>query len=150
HPYNMGMVNSFLILLFVFFILNQIRESLNADTGNNSQFDEEHIMLSIDSVKKQAQVLKSFLDEKFGDVSHSSCLQAIAKINGYKDWNTMQSIIKNNSGVDMSDDIAERLESLEFYVQELAKDVDKIQAKVDEHDPYILELQGVHPWNPPD
>ena len=107
-------------------------------------------MLSIDSVKKQAQILRSFLDEKFGDVSHSSCLQAIAKINGYKDWNTMQAIIKNNSEADVSNDIAERLENLEFFVQELAKDVDKIQTKVDEHEPHILELQGIDPWNSPD
>jgi len=107
-------------------------------------------MLSTESIKKQAQVLKSFLNEKFGDVSHSSCLQAIAKMNGYKDWNTMQSIIKNSRGVDMSDDIAERLENLEFYVQELAKDVDKIQIKVDEHEPHILELQGIDPCNSPD
>ena len=107
-------------------------------------------MLSIDSVKKQAQILRSFLDEKFGDVSHSSCLQAIAKINGYKDWNTMQAIIKNKSEADVSNDIAERLENLEFFVQELAKDVDKIQTKVDEHEPHILELQGIDPWNSPD
>ncbi len=107
-------------------------------------------MLSVDSVKKQAQILKSFLNEKFGDVALSSCLQAIAKINGYKDWNTMQAIIKNNSEADVSNDIAERLENLEFFVQELAKDVDKIQAKVDEHEPHILELQGIDPWNSPD
>ena len=50
----------------------------------------------------------------------------------------------------MSNDIAERLENLEFFVQELAKDVDKIQAKVDEHEPHILELQGIDPWNSPD
>ncbi len=146
----MGMVNSFVNFITCFLYSESERVSHNADTGNISQFDEEHIMLSIDSVKKQAQVLKSFLNEKFGDVSHSSCLQAIAKINGYEDWNTMQSIIKNNSGIDMSNDIEERLENLEFYVKELAKDVDKIQTKVDEHDPYILELQGIDPWNPPD
>jgi len=107
-------------------------------------------MLSVDSVKKQAQILKSFLNEKFGDVTLSSCLQAIAKINGYKDWNTMQAIIKNISEVDVSDDIAERLKNFEFFVQELAKDVDKIQTKVDEHEPHILELQGIDPWNSPD
>ena len=59
-------------------------------------------MLSVDSVKKQAQILKSFLNEKFGDVALSSCLQAIAKINGYKDWNTMQAIIKNNLGMQLT------------------------------------------------
>ena len=110
-------------------------------------------MLSVDSVKKQAQILKSFFNEKFGDVTLSSCLQAIAKINGYKDWNTMQAFIKNISEVDVSDDIddiAERLKNLEFFVQELAKDVDKIQTKVDEHEPHILELQGIDPWNSPD
>jgi len=107
-------------------------------------------MLSVDSVKQQAKALKSFLDERFGEITHSSCLQAIAKMNGFKDWNTMQSIIKINGGNEMNDDIAKRLEDLEFFVQELAKDVDSNRAKLDEHEPYILELQGIDPWNAPD
>lgn len=114
-------------------------------------------MLSEDSVKNQAKVLKSFLSENFGDVSHSSCLEAIAKINGFKGWNTMQSIIKTNGGVDMSNDVAERLDYLEDRIMELTGEVEvlqdftgKLQTQVDEHDPYILELQGIDPWNPPD
>lgn len=110
-------------------------------------------MLSIESAKKQARLLKVFLNEKYSDISHSSCLQALAIINGYQDWNTMQAILKKNDEInDMSDveNIVQRLEDLEFYVKELAQQVDNIQTKVDEHEPYIMELQGINPWNPPD
>lgn len=117
-------------------------------------------MLSIESVKKQAHLLKTFLNEKHSDISHSSCLQAVAKINGYKDWNTMQSMLDHPKEInDMSydnnpksyvHDVADRLHELESYVYELANQVDKIQSKVDEHDPYILMQQGIDPWNPPD
>lgn len=117
-------------------------------------------MLSIESVKKQANLLKIFLNEKHSNISHSSCLQAIAKINGYKDWNTMQSVLENHEEInDMScdsnsksyvDDVAARLHELESYVYELANQVDKIQSQVDEHEPYILMQQGIDPWNPPD
>lgn len=112
-------------------------------------------MLSEDSVKNQAKVLKSFLSEKFGDVSYSSCLEAIAKINGFKGWNTMQSIIKTNGGVGMSNDIVERLNYLEDRVIMLTEEIgllqdftDEIHTKVGEHEPYILGLQGIDPWNP--
>lgn len=117
-------------------------------------------MLSKESVKKQAHLLKTFLNEKHGDISHSSCLQAVAKINGYKDWNTMQSMLDhheeiNNMSYDNNPksyvhDVAVQLQELESYVYALANQVDNIQSKVEEHDPYILMQQGIDPWNRPD
>ncbi len=109
------------------------------------------MVLSIDVFKKQAHILKSFLNKKSPDISLSSCLQAIAIINGYKDWNTMNAIIiKNNSENDMSSDTAERLENLEIAYNDLVKKLDKIQTKIDHQEPYILQQQGIDPWNFPD
>lgn len=113
--------------------------------------------LSRESVKKQANLLKAFLNEKHSSISHSSCLQAIAKMNGYKDWNTMQSLLDHNEEInEMPRDsnsksyvhnVAARLHELESYVYELANQVDKIQSQVDEHE---LIQQGIDVWNPPD
>jgi|GEM_PF-4300483 len=53
-------------------------------------------MISIVEVKEQATILKSFLKQNSIELTHSSCLQAIAKINGIKDWNTMSAILKKH------------------------------------------------------
>lgn len=117
-------------------------------------------MLSVQSVKKQAHILKTFLFEKNSNISHSSCLQAVAKINGYKDWNTMLALLtRNTENNEMSydnnpksyvHDVAEQLQELESYVYELARQVDHVQTKLNEHEPYILLQQGIDPWNSPD
>jgi len=53
-------------------------------------------MLTIEKVKEQAKILKTYLSID-REISHSSCLHAIAKINGYNDWNTMQAMLKTNN-----------------------------------------------------
>lgn len=40
-----------------------------------------------DTVKKQASALKNFLSEKNINLPHTTCLHAIAAVNGYKNWN---------------------------------------------------------------
>lgn len=110
-------------------------------------------MLSIESVKKQAHTLKAFLNEKHKDISLASCLQAVAKINNFKDWNTMKAALDNNTennSTSYVDDIAQQQQDLEFYVKELAKQVDNIQSKIEEHDADIMWLQGKDPYNAPD
>ncbi|GEM_PF-4803125 len=46
-------------------------------------------MITLTEVKNQAAVLKEYLKQNNSGISHSSCLHAIAKIHGYRDWNTM-------------------------------------------------------------
>ncbi|HAU0369115.1 TPA: hypothetical protein JBF73_07855 [Legionella pneumophila] len=48
--------------------------------------------MSIDKVKKQATILKEYLKEANIEMSHSSCLHAVAKIHGYKNWNTLSAL----------------------------------------------------------
>lgn len=55
---------------------------------------EEFKMMSVIEVKKQATILKDFLKQNHLEITHSSCLQAIAKINGVKDWNTMSAMLQ--------------------------------------------------------
>lgn len=40
------------------------------------------------SIKNQAKILQDFLKQNNTPISHSACLQVIAKMQGYKDWNT--------------------------------------------------------------
>lgn len=54
-------------------------------------------MNSLIEIKKQAKILKSFLSNQNQDISLSSCYQAIAKMNGYKDWNTMSAELENQA-----------------------------------------------------
>lgn len=107
-------------------------------------------MLSIDVVKKQARDLKAFLNKNNSEISISSCYQAIAIINGYPNWNTMSAIMNNKSENDMSSDIAERIENFEILVHELTKELDNLKTKFDDIEPYILEQQGIDPYNFPD
>jgi hypothetical protein len=44
---------------------------------------------SIQNIKKQAKTLKALLDEMNVQISLSQCYEILAKINGFKDWNTM-------------------------------------------------------------
>lgn len=45
--------------------------------------------------KKQAKILKEYLHAGGFEISHSACLIAIAKIHGFKDFNTMTGRLKN-------------------------------------------------------
>lgn len=56
-------------------------------------------MPTLTDIKKQASILKEFLSQTSSAISHSSCLQALAKINGYKDWNTMSAHLNNEPPV---------------------------------------------------
>jgi hypothetical protein len=50
--------------------------------------------ITINLVKSQAKVLKDYIDT-VGEISHSSALIAIAKIYGYKEWNTFNAYLKS-------------------------------------------------------
>ncbi len=51
-------------------------------------------MISLIEVKRQAALLKDFLIQNNTAISQSSCLQAVAKIHGFKDWNTLSAALK--------------------------------------------------------
>ncbi|HAU0095421.1 TPA: hypothetical protein JBE77_15060, partial [Legionella pneumophila] len=53
-------------------------------------------MTSLIEFKKQAKILRDFLGQKNHDITHSSCLEAIAIMNGFKNWNTMSGIFAKN------------------------------------------------------
>jgi len=50
--------------------------------------------MSIIEVKEQAAILKDFLKQNNSEITLTSCLQAMAKINRFKDWNTMSAVLK--------------------------------------------------------
>lgn len=51
-------------------------------------------MISRNEIKRQATILKEFLSQNNATISLSSCLQAVAKMHGFKDWNTMSATLK--------------------------------------------------------
>lgn len=57
---------------------------------------------SISHAKNQAKLLKSYLKESNSKISYSSCLHAVAKINGHKNWNTMTSVLENKQSDSLS------------------------------------------------
>lgn len=108
-------------------------------------------MTTLDVIKKQAKILQDFLNSNkpINDaISLSSCLQAIAKINGYKDWNTMKpSLIEPNNNLSTDNDFIVQFEELKNFVYELAGQHDALEAKVNNIEPYIDELKGIDPYN---
>lgn len=50
-------------------------------------------MVTITEAKIQAKRLEVFLKKENKNITRSSCLQAIAKIHSFKDWNTMSSLL---------------------------------------------------------
>ena len=44
--------------------------------------------------KRQAELLKKYLNEKEIEIGHSQCLHAVSRMYGYKDWNTFSAVIK--------------------------------------------------------
>jgi hypothetical protein len=46
-------------------------------------------MMTEHTIKKQAKILQEFLKQNNTTITYSSCLQALAKMNGFKDWNTL-------------------------------------------------------------
>jgi hypothetical protein len=54
-------------------------------------------MFTIENIKLQASILKSYLLTKEIDLSHTSCLHAIAKIHGFKNWNTLKGLLDTHS-----------------------------------------------------
>jgi hypothetical protein len=48
--------------------------------------------------KNQAKILKEYLHEGGFKISHSACLIAISKIHGFKDFNTLNGVVKKYEG----------------------------------------------------
>lgn len=51
-------------------------------------------MTRLEQIKAQAKILKEYLREGGFDITQSSCYNAIAKMNGYENWNTFQAKLK--------------------------------------------------------
>ena len=49
--------------------------------------------ISIESMKDQAKVLRGYLNEQGLDLSHSKSLEAVARGEGFKDWNTASALV---------------------------------------------------------
>lgn len=97
-------------------------------------------MTTLDVVKKQAKILQDFLKNKSTDdaITYTSCLQAIAKINEYKDWNTMKPILPhiNQNKMASTDDeyvLRSEFDELKQYVHSLAGEHDALSVKVIHH-----------------
>ncbi|QBR84699.1 hypothetical protein E3983_10175 [Legionella israelensis] len=54
-------------------------------------------MVTLPQVKKQASILKDFLNKQNNSITHSSCLEAISKIHGFPNWNTASALIEKQS-----------------------------------------------------
>lgn len=49
---------------------------------------------SLEKMKEKAKILKKFLVVKNSQITHSSCLEILALMNGFKDWNTTVAHLK--------------------------------------------------------
>ncbi|MCX7121745.1 MAG: glyoxalase superfamily protein [Gammaproteobacteria bacterium] len=61
-------------------------------------------MISVLDAKKQAATLKQYLQQNNSAITHSSCLHAVAKMYGYKDWNTMSGLLSEQDNQINTDD----------------------------------------------
>ncbi len=52
-------------------------------------------MITLTEIKRQAVILKNFLNQNNSAISQSSCLQAVAQMQGFKDWNTVSAALKS-------------------------------------------------------
>lgn len=58
------------------------------------------LMITLTTIKSQANILKNYLNQNNASITHSSCLHAISKIYGFKDWNTASASLKDQNGFD--------------------------------------------------
>ncbi len=49
--------------------------------------------MNIEAAKKQATILKEYISKTNQGISHSACLHAIARINGWENWNTFKAVL---------------------------------------------------------
>lgn len=68
-------------------------------------------MFTIELVKFQSDTLKKFLQSKDIALAHTSCLHAISKIYGFKNWNTFKAIIENSKKQLSQDDLLRNISS---------------------------------------
>ncbi len=57
-------------------------------------------MITLTAFKLQASILKNYLNQNNASITHSSCLHAVAKMYGFKDWNTAAAYLKDQSDID--------------------------------------------------
>lgn len=55
-------------------------------------------MTRLEEIKSQAQILKEYLREGGFNITQSACYNAVAKMNGYENWNTFQAKLKTIEG----------------------------------------------------
>ena len=78
-------------------------------------------------IKKQASALKTFLSEKNIHLPQTTCLHAIAVINGYKNWNTLNALLSDEIELPKAQDknevgLEDRLNNLEDTVNIIWED----------------------------
>lgn len=57
-------------------------------------------MITLTTFKSQANALKNYLNQNNASITHSSCLHAVAKMHGFKDWNTASAYLKDQCDID--------------------------------------------------
>lgn len=60
---------------------------------------EEILMITLTQFKLQASILKKYLNQNNSQITHSSCLHAVAKMYGFKDWNTASAYFKDQDDI---------------------------------------------------
>lgn len=68
-------------------------------------------MFTIEIAKFQADTLKKFLQSKDIALAHTSCLHAVSKIYGFKNWNTFKAIIERAKKPLSQDDLLKNASS---------------------------------------
>lgn len=53
-------------------------------------------LITVDQLKTQAKVLRSYFEEQGVSMSHSKCLEAISRASGFQDWNTASAWLKQH------------------------------------------------------
>ena len=104
-------------------------------------------------IKKQATALKTFLSEKNIDLPQTTCLHAIAVINGYKNWNTLNAVLSDqvelpNPNAQDTNEITleDRLSDLEDMVHTISEDLDNLENRYAVREGWVDEcLRGIDP-----
>lgn len=76
-------------------------------------------MIKLTEIKHQAAILKNFLKQNNSEISQSSCLQVVAQMHGFQDWNTasasLKSKVKKNSSPVEVKTVADMKRALEIF-----------------------------------
>ena len=50
-----------------------------------------------ETIKAQARLLRAYLASQGLELGHSKCLEAMAKVNGFRNWDTLSGLLKKEN-----------------------------------------------------